>query len=87
MLYDHNVRRSKVGTVWYYSKRAIEDLLASLTPPAPIGGELLSQIEEEISEKEGLDLFSAAMRAKPQCQGQGWWAWMKRAKASAWRRP
>ena len=66
MLYDHNVRKSKVGTVWYYSKRAIEDLLNALTPPEPIGGELLAQIEEEISEKEGLDLFSAAMRAKPQ---------------------
>jgi CheY-like chemotaxis protein len=66
MLYDHNVRKSKVGTVWYYSKRAIEDLLNALTPPEPIGGELLVQIEEEISEKEGLDLFSAAMRAKPQ---------------------
>ncbi len=66
MLYDHNVRKSKVGTVWYYSKRAIEDLLNALTPPEPIGGELLTEIEEEISEKEGLDLFSAAMRAKPQ---------------------
>jgi CheY-like chemotaxis protein len=66
MLYDHNVRKSKVGTVWYYSKRAIEDLLKALTPSEPIGGELLAQIEEEISEKEGLDLFSAAMRAKPQ---------------------
>ncbi len=66
MLYDHNVRKSKVGTVWYYSKRAIEDLLNALTPPEPIGGELLAEIEEEISEKEGLDLFSAAMRAKPQ---------------------
>ena len=66
MLYDHNVRKSKVGTVWYYSKRAIEDLLEALTPPKPIGGELLAQIEEEISERDGLDLFSAAMRAKPQ---------------------
>lgn len=66
MLYDHSVRKSKVGTVWYYSKRAIEDLLEALTPPEPIGGELLTEIEEEISEKEGLDLFSAAMRAKPQ---------------------
>jgi len=66
MLYDHSVRRSKVGTVWYYSKRAIEDLLEALTPPELIGGELLVEIEEEISEKEGLDLFSAAMRAKPQ---------------------
>jgi len=66
MLYDHSVRKSKVGTVWYYSKRAIEDLLKALTPPEPIGGELLAQIEEEILEKEGLDLFSAAMRAKPQ---------------------
>jgi CheY-like chemotaxis protein len=66
MLYDHNVRKSKVGTVWYYSKRAIDDLLEALTPPEPIGGELLAQIEEEISGKEGLDLFSAAMRAKPQ---------------------
>jgi hypothetical protein len=66
MLYDHSVRKSKVGTVWYYSKRAIEDLLEALTPPEPIGGELLVEIEEEISEKEGLDLFSAAMRAKPQ---------------------
>ncbi|TEU16889.1 MAG: response regulator [Anaerolineales bacterium] len=66
ILYDHTVRKSKVGTVWYYSKRAIEDLLNALTPPEPIGGELLAQIEEEISEKEGLDLFNAAMRAKPQ---------------------
>jgi len=66
MLYDHNVRKSKVGTVWYYSKRAIEDLLEALTLPKLIGGELLAQIEEEISEREGLDLFSAAMRAKPQ---------------------
>ena len=66
MLYDHTVRKSKVGTVWYYSKRAIEDLLKALTPPKLIGGELLTQIEEEISEKEGLDLFSAAMKAKPQ---------------------
>jgi CheY-like chemotaxis protein len=66
MLYDHNVRRSKVGTVWYYSKRAIEDLLEALTPTEPIGGELLVEIEEEISEKEGLDLFNVAMRAKPQ---------------------
>jgi len=66
MLYDHNVRKSKVGTVWYYSKRAIEDLLETLTPPEPIGGELLAQIEEEILEKEGLDPFSAAMKAKPQ---------------------
>ena len=66
MLYDHNVRKSKVGTVWYYSKRAIEDLLEALTPPEPIGGKLLAQIEEEISEKEGLDPFSAAMKAKPQ---------------------
>lgn len=66
MLYDHTVRRSKVGTVWYYSKRAIEDLLNALTPPKPIGGELLAQIEEEISAKEELDLFNAAMRAKPQ---------------------
>jgi CheY-like chemotaxis protein len=65
ILYDHNVRKSKVGTVWYYSGRAIEDLLEALTPPEPIGGELLAQIEEEISEKEGLDLFSAAMKAKP----------------------
>ncbi len=64
MLYDHNVRKSKVGTVWYYSKRAIEDLLNALTQPEPIGGELLTEIEE-ILEKEGLDLFSAAMRAKP----------------------
>jgi CheY-like chemotaxis protein len=66
MLYDHNVRKSKVGTVWYYSRRAIEDLLEALTPFEPIGGDLLVQIEEEISEKEGLDLFSAAMKAKPQ---------------------
>ena len=66
MLYDHNVRKSKVGTVWYYSKRAIEDLLEALTPPELIGGDLLTEIEEEISEKEGLDLFSAAMKAKPQ---------------------
>lgn len=66
MLYDHTVRKSKVGTVWYYSKRAIEDLLNALTPPEPIGGELLARIEEEILEKEGLDLFSAAMKAKPQ---------------------
>jgi CheY-like chemotaxis protein len=66
MLYDHSVRKSKVGTVWYYSKRAIEDLLEALTPPELIGGELLVQIEEEILEKEGLDLFSAAMKAKPQ---------------------
>jgi len=71
MLYDHNVRKSKVGTVWYYSKRAIEELLAALTPPEPIGGELLSQIEEEISEREGLDLFSAAMKAKPQVSRPG----------------
>lgn len=71
MLYDHNVRKSKVGTVWYYSKRAIEDLLASLTPPEPIGGELLTQIEEETLEKEGLDLFSAAMKAKPQVARPG----------------
>lgn len=66
MLYDHHVRKSKVGTVWYYSKRAIEDLLEVLTPTELIGGELLVQIEEEISDKEGLDLFSAAMKAKPQ---------------------
>jgi CheY-like chemotaxis protein len=66
MIYDHNVRKSKVGTVWYYSKRAIEDLLETLTPPEPIGGELLAQIEKEILEKEGLDPFSAAMKAKPQ---------------------
>jgi hypothetical protein len=66
MLYDHSVRKSKVGTVWYYSKRAIEDLLEALTPPELIGGELLVQIEEEILEKDGLDLFSAAMKAKPQ---------------------
>ena len=66
MLYDHNVRKSKVGTVWYYSKRAIEDLLEALTPPEPIGGEVLTEIEEEISQKEGLDPFSAAMKAKPQ---------------------
>jgi CheY-like chemotaxis protein len=66
ILYDHNVRKSKVGTVWYYSKRAIEDLLEALTPPELIGGELLNEIEEEISEKEGLDPFSAAMKAKPQ---------------------
>lgn len=71
MLYDHTVRKSKVGTVWYYSKRAIEDLLKILTPPEPIGGELLAQIEEEISEKEGLDLFDAAMRAKPQVSRPG----------------
>jgi CheY-like chemotaxis protein len=71
MLYDHSVRKSKVGTVWYYSKRAIEDLLEALTPPEPIGGELLVQIEEEILEKEGLDLFSAAMRAKPQVSRSG----------------
>jgi CheY-like chemotaxis protein len=66
MLYDHNVRKSKVGTVWYYSKRAIEDLLEALMPPEPIGGDLLTEIEEETLEKEGLDLFSAAMKAKPQ---------------------
>jgi len=66
MIHDHSVRKSKVGTVWYYSKRAIEDLLKTLTPPEPIGGELLAQIEEVILEKEGLDPFSAAMRAKPQ---------------------
>jgi len=66
ILYDHNVRKSKVGTVWYYSKRAIKDLLKALTPPELIGGELLAQIEEDISEKEGLDHFGAAMRAKPQ---------------------
>lgn len=66
MLYDHNIRKSKVGTVWYYSKRAIEDLQKALTPPEPIGGELLTQIEEEISAKGGLDPISAAMRAKPQ---------------------
>ena len=66
MLYDHNLRKSKMGTVWYYSKRAIEDLLEALTPPEPIGGEVLTEIEEEISQKEGLDPFSAAMKAKPQ---------------------
>jgi len=71
MLYDHTVRKSKVGTVWYYFKRAIEDLLEALTPLEPIGGELLVQIEEEISEKEGLDPFSAAMRAKPQVSRPG----------------
>jgi CheY-like chemotaxis protein len=71
MLYDHSVRKSKVGTVWYYSKRAIEDLLNALTALEPIGGELLAEIEEDISKKEGLDLFSAAMKAKPQVSRPG----------------